>query len=699
MALIGTIRKNSWILIVLMALALGGFILMDIISNVQRYGQGDANTVGKVNGKDIGYRDFSEYEKLVYSNARNNTYQVRQQIWDYFVENELVREEAEKIGLGVGKEELLDLQFGDNISQIIQQRFAGATGQVDRQQLAQIRQAIEQNQLPSAEFASYWAVQENEVIKDRLENKIINLAAKSIYIPSWQAEMSYREANEKIDYLQVRVPYEKVKDEEVKLEDSDFTAYLKQNPKLHDLTEEARVVDYLAFDVRPTASDSAAARSAVEKLVEGLRTAKNDSAFVTTNNGVYDETYKAKSVLPPGIADTLLGRAIGSVAGPYLDGGVWTIAKILDRKVLPDSVKARHILIQGNTPASKKTIDSLLALLNSGQARFDSLAAKHSSDRSNNFKGGDLGWFANGMMVPQFNAVCFNKAEQGKFYTVATQFGWHLLEVTGKKFIKNETSVKAVYLSQTIEPSKETQATMRDKALALVQQAKTLEELTAKAQEQTMAFQTSPLLKANDYTLGILGSGDDVRNIVQWAFNEKTKVGNVSKEVFNIRDANGGFFDSKYVVAGLKSIASVGTPNVAALREMSDVVYKVRNLKKAEILKSKLQNAGDLNALAQQFEVKVDSVRGATLQVSMGEPRVIGTAFSLAKNAVSAPIAGNSGLYVISPFNDKTAVQPPADLTMFRRQASSPVVNTIRSNLVNSMKKTADVRDNRSRFF
>ena len=530
MALIGTIRKNSWILIGLMALALGGFILMDIVSNVQRYGQGDANTIGNVNGKDIGYRDFSEYEKLVYSNSRSNSYQVREQIWSYFVENELVRKEADAIGLGVGKEELMDLQFGDNLSMIIQQRFGGATGQVDRQQLAQIRQAIEQNQLPSAEFAQYWAVQENEVIKDRLENKIVNLAIKSVYIPSWQAEMSYREANEKIDYLQVRVPYEKVKDEEVKLEDSDYSAYLKQNPKVHDLTEEARVVDYLAFDVRPTASDSAAARTAVEKLVEGLRTAKNDSAFVTINNGVYDQTYKAKSALPPGIADTLLGRAIGSVAGPYLAGGVWTIAKILDRKVLPDSVKARHILIQGNTPASKKTVDSLLALLNSGQARFDSLAARYSSDRSNNAKGGDLGWFANGMMVPEFNAVCFNKAEQGKFYTVATQFGWHLIEVTGKKFIKNETSVKAVYLSQAIEPSKETQQAVRDKALALIQQGKTLAEITAKAQEQTMAFQTSPLLKANDYTLGVLGASDEVRNIVQWAFNEKTKVGNVSKD-------------------------------------------------------------------------------------------------------------------------------------------------------------------------
>jgi len=698
MALIGTIRKNGWILIVFMALALGGFVLMDIVSNSTRNASGDINTLGKVNGKEIKRSDFDTYEKLVYANARNNAFQVREQVWNYFVESEIVKEEAEKMGIGVSKEELLDLQFGDNLSPLIMQRF-GNGGQPDRAQLANIRSSIEGGTFTDPNNRAYWGVQEKEIVKDRLENKIVNMAMKSIYVPSWQAEMTFRESNEKLDYTSVRVPYDKVPDADAVPSDADYQAYLKANPKLYEQKEEGRIVSYAAIDVTPTAADTNEARMAVAKLVSGLSTTKNDSLFVVTNNGVYEDTYKAKAALPAGIADSLMSRAIGSVTGPYLNGGVWNIAKIIDRKSLPDSVRARHILIQKATPESKKTIDSLLALLNSGRVRFDSLAMRNSQDGGSAVKGGDLGWFASGMMVPEFNAVCFNKAEQGKYYTVATQFGWHLIEVTGKKFIKNETSVKAVYLSERVVPGKETQRIAKEKAVALVQQSKNLEDLTKIAGDQTIALQSSTPLKANDYNLGLLGTGDDIRNIVQWAFNEKTKSGNISKEVFSIRDQAGGFFDSKYIIAGLKSIISTGNPSVASMKDMPEISTKVRNLKKAEILKKQLQNAGDMNSVAQQFSVKVDTARAATVTSNIGEPRVLGAVFATAKGTVSAPIAGNNGLFLISPVSDKNELQVPADLTMFRRAASNSVISNVRNNLIQSLRNAANIKDNRSRFF
>jgi peptidyl-prolyl cis-trans isomerase D len=698
MALIGTIRKNGWILIVFMALALGGFILMDIVSNSTRYASGDINSLGKVNGKEIKRSEFDSYEKLVYSNARSNAYQVREQIWNYFVENELVREEAEHMGLGVSKDELLDLQFGENLSPIIMQRF-GNGGAPDRAQLQNIRSAIEGGTFTDPTNRSYWAVQEKEIIKDRLENKIVTLAMKSVYVPAWQAEMNFRESNDKVDYVSVRIPYDKVADADAVPDDSDYKNYLSLNPKMFEQKTENRVLSYASFDVKPTAGDSLNARNAVAKLVGGLQTAKNDSAYVVTNNGTYEDTYKAKSALPAGIADSLMSRPVGSVVGPYLDGGVWNIAKILDRKLLPDSVRARHILVRGATPGSKKTIDSLQALLTSGRARFDSLAIRNSQDGGSGAKGGDLGWFAQGMMVPEFNAVCFYKAEQGKFYTVATQFGWHLIEVTGKKFIKNESSVKAVYLSERVVPGKETQQAVKDQAQALLQKAKNLEDLTKIAGEQTIVLQPSSPLKATDYTLGLLGTGDDVRNIIQWAFNEKTDAGAISKDVFAIRDQSGGFFDSKYVVAGLKNIIPAGNPSVAAMKEMPEIMTRVRNIKKAEMIKKQIQNAGDLHTIAAQFGIKVDTARAATITGSIGEPRVLGTVFATAKGAVSAPIVGNNGVYFVSPVSDRQELQVPADMTMFRRGASSMALSNIRNNLIQSLTKKADIQDNRSRFF
>ena len=699
MALIGTIRKNGWILIVVMVLSLGGFILMDVIKNSSNYAAGDVNMLGKVNGEEIKRAEFDTYEKLVYSNAKSNTYQVRSQIWNYFVENVLVKQEAEKLGLGVSKDELLDLEFGTNLSPVVADRFKGADGQPNRQTLAGIKSAIEGGQFTDPTNRAYWSTQEKEIVKKRLEDKVTAMVTKGLYAPSWLAETAFTESNAHVDYLAVRIPYEKVTDEEAKVTDSDYEAFLKDNPHLYDQQEESRIVSYLAMDVVPTNADSAAARDVVGKLADGLRTAVSDSAYVTTHDGVYDPSYKVKAGLPPAIADTLLRLPLGSVVGPYLDGGVWTLAKILDRKVIPDSVRARHILIRETSPASERRIDSLLTLIKSGKASFDSLAIKNSQDGGSGAKGGDLGWFSNGAMVAEFNNVCFYTGEQGKVYKVATQFGWHLIEITGKKFIKNDAGVKAVYLSQRIEPSKQTQTAAKEKAESVVQRAKTLDALTAVANETGAALQSSPLLKSNDYSLGMLGSGDDVRNIVQWAFNEKTKVGAVSQEIFSFRDAAGGYFDTKYVVVALKSIAPKGSASVATLKAMPDAEQRVKNRKKGEVLKSKLQNQTDLSAVATQYGVKVDTMKTASFMQTSGEPRVIGTVFSLTKGSVSAPIAGNSGVFVVSPITDPLKPEMPADLTLFRRQVLSSALSSVRQNLLNSMKKAADIKDNRSRFF
>lgn len=699
MALIGTIRNNGWILIALMVLALGGFILMDIMSNSQRYSAGDVNTLGKVNGVEIKRSEADTYEKLVYSNARSNPYQIRNQVWNHFVDQAIVKEVAEAIGIGVSKDELLDLEFGNNLSPIMTERFRGQDGQVNRAQLANIKSAIEGGQFTDPTNRAYWSVQEKEIVKERLQEKIITLVSKGVYTPSWQAEMAFKENNERIDFKYVRIGYEKVKDEEAQLSDADYKAYLSDNPVLYSQTEETRTISYVEFNVVPTSSDSMAPRADLAKLADGLRTAANDSSFVLANGGTYENVYKLKADLPVGVADTLLRLPLGSVVGPYLSNGEWGVAKILDRKVTPDSVKARHILIREPNKASEAKIDSLMGLLTSGKTGFDSLARKASQDPGSAAKGGDLGWFAQGMMVPEFNDICFNKAEQGKYYKVATQFGWHLIEVTGKKFIKNETGVKAVYLTKRIEPSKTTQQAVKDRAQALVQSAKTIDAFNTEAVKQSLNPQNSQPIKANDFALGTLGSGEDAREIIRWVFEEKTKVGSVSPQAFAFSDAAGGFFDSKYVVAVLKSIIPKGPVSVESAKNMPEVVAKVKNLKKAEILKSKIGTPSDLSAVASQYEAKVDTAKNATLLQGGGEPRMIGTAFSLANGSISAPIAGVNGVYIVQPITDKASLPVPADLTLFRRQVNSTTLSNIRLNLIKSMVKNAELVDNRSRFY
>ncbi len=689
MALIGTIRKNGWILILMMALALGGFILMDIVSNSSRYSAADLNTMGKVNGETISRDEFDRYEKAVFGNSAD--FQRRASAWNYFLDKTLVNQIAEPLGLGVGKDELLDLEFGANPSPMLAQR------QITPEVAQQVKGMIDGNNFTDPNARMFWSELEKEVVHERTQAKLMAMISKGVYAPNWLAESAYNESNGRRDFLYVRVPFEKVAEADVKVTDADLAAYLKAHEKQYYQYDETRIANYVEVSVVPTATDTADAKATLAKLAEGFASAKDDSLYVQQNQGKYDSEYKKKDALPAIVADDLNTKPYGTVVGPYLDNNSWNLAKIIDRKAVPDSVRARHILIKGGD--SEKTVDSLKNLVDTGKARFDSLAMRFGTDGTAP-KGGDLGWFAQGQMVAEFNDMCFNKAEQGKTYKVKTQFGWHLLEVTGKKFLTNASGVKFATISQRIAPSNNTQQAAKDRAIQLTTSAKTNAELEAKAKEMGMTMQSGTAMRANDYYFGNVAQGNTAREIVRWAFEEKTKVDQVRKDIFIIADQTGGYFDSKYVVTCLKSISPKGAPTVEGLRPQIEPL--VKNQMKAKIILDKLQNVGDLAAVASQFQVTIDTASAITLASGLpagNEPKVVGTGFGLANGAVSKPIEGQSGVYVVKAISEKPQDKTPPDLTPFRRQATSSVANSVRARMMSFLRRGAEVMDNRSRFF
>ncbi|MBP7821990.1 MAG: SurA N-terminal domain-containing protein, partial [Saprospiraceae bacterium] len=436
MALISKIRKQSGLLITLIALALVSFVVMDMTSS--RLGNmGKSDSVGSINGQKVDYREFQKVENILYGNDKGDPFARRSALWNYFVDEALLSEEAEDLGLGVGKDELNELQFGANLSPIIQQRFSDPnTRQVDRNRLAQFKQAIDGNKLPE-DVKPYWAHQQKEIITDRIQSKLSALVAKALYTPTWQAEMLYNDQNSQTAFNYVRIPFDKVQDAEVKLEDSDYKAYLDENKALYKQDEETRKIGFVAIDVKPTVADSIKTAEELAKLIAGLRTTDNDSLYAVNNYGNYDGLFHKKDELPPIVKDTAFDFGVGAIYGPFLDGEDYRVMKVVDKRVVADSVKSRHILIKTdpNNPASiataEKTIDSLKTLIETGVARFDSLAMKFGQDGTN-AKGGDLGYTQLNGMVKPFNDLIFFKAEKGKLYKVTTQFGVHLVEMLDK---------------------------------------------------------------------------------------------------------------------------------------------------------------------------------------------------------------------------------------------------------------------------
>ena len=707
MALIGKIRKSMWIVVVLIALGVGGFILQDMTSGQQSLFGGTPTSIGQVNGEKIDWNNFARTDEIIesvlYRNSAREVYSRRDFLWSYFVEEIIIKQEAEKLGLGVSKTELLDLEFGITPSPVIQQRFSDPnTGQIDRERLNQFKTAIESNQLTDPLVRAYWAHQEKEIIKDRLQKKLINMVTKAIYVPTWMADMGYREQNDRVSLAFVRVPFDELDNSEVALEDKDFQDYINENAENFRQTEETRVIKYVVFNVFPTREDSAKVRQKIADLLPEFEATKEDSVFVNRYVGVFDPAYFKKDDLSPAIADTVFNLPIGSVYGPYIDENAYKLVKILDRKVIPDSVRSRHILIPAEDPvaaiSAKSRVDSLKGLIEAGTHTFDSLAKVFGTDATAS-KGGDLDFAAPGQMVKPFNDLIFFEAEPRKLYTVQTQFGWHLVEVTDRKFGKNEQGVKLAYLQEAIVPSQETQSSMYDRVLQFVGINRKLEDLEkAVKKDASLNLETSPLLKRNDYALSAdLGPSVTSRDVIRWAFG--AKVGSVSPEVYSYQNPVDLYID-KYVVVGLQAVQKAGVPSVASIRSL--IEQSVINKKKGELLAARMKGK-ELTTLAQEFSTTVDTAQNISFAVPMlpnigAEPKVIAEAMSMVEGASSQPVIGNTGVYKFTVIT-KTKAEAATDLTLLKNTMAMTLRSQLPSGFMEALKKKAKIKDNRFTFY
>jgi len=708
--MISQIRKYIWVVVLLMALALVGLLVQSAMSDgpTSLFGN-NSTTLGKVNGEKIQYNDFARSEDLLYANSNSDVYARRNSLWNYFVEEILVREEAEQLGIGVSKAELLDLQFGPNPSPVIQQRFFDqATGQLDRTRLNEFKTAIDNNTLTDPSIRAFWANQEKEVIKDRTQSKLAAMVSKAIYTPTWMAEMGFKEQNERVDIAFVRAAFDEIDNSDIALENADYEAYLNENKAQFEQKEETRRVGFVVLDVFATAADSAKNQKVINDLVSEFQTTDNDSAFVTRNNGFIDETYYKKTELSTlitnaAIVDTLYKLPVGSVYGPYIENGSYQAVKVVERKVIPDSVRSRHILIQAQDAvglaAAQSRVDSLKNLIETGKSTFDTLARIFGSDATRD-KGGDLGFAFPNMMVKPFNDLIFYKAEPNKLYTVVTQFGAHLVEVTDRKYTKSEQGVRIAALTEPIVPSEETQNAVYERALAMAANYRSMDKLEAAVKkDSSLSAENSPLLKENDFTLGTLGTGQTARDIVRWVFDAKK--GAVSSDVYSFQNEALLYID-KYVVAGLKNIQKAGIPSVESIK--ADIQQQVANRKKGEVLQGRMKGK-DFAALATEFSTQIDTARTISFATPSlpnvgNEPKVIAAAFAMEKGAKSAPIVGASGVYVFELLEKIATIAPsPSDLASVRVAMSTAMQSVVPSRLMQSLKNNAKIKDNRFTFF
>lgn len=707
MQIIQTIRdKGAPITITAIALALIAFILMDAR---QDNGVSPSESIGKVNGSSIDQNEFSKKIQNLESQEEQQTgqkpdnsrlAQIRDQVWNQIVAEKVFYAEAAKLGIEFTSKELDKVLKSDDPSNPMMQDRSmvdPATGKLDQAKLTQALTNIKKAKGEQWEMINAQIIEPQKLAS--VSTKYFALLNASAYYPTWMEEKDAKESKTFATISFVQIPYQTISDSAVKVTDDEVKKYVERHKDLFK-QEAGRMISYVGFSQLPSAADSAKTKAQVESLKAEFATETNDKNFLARNASAidFDTNYVPKSKIQSAYIDSIVRLSNGSVYGPYVENKSYVVAKMLGSKTVPDSAHAKHILIatvnaQTGQPlledsTAKKRADSIYNAINAG-ANFALLALQYSADGSKD-KGGDLGTFAYGAMVPEFNKYCFEKPV-GSRGVVRTQYGYHIIELLGQKGAS--PAYKIGFLAKEIYPSEETINNASNNAVKLSAEkdAKKLEAYIQKNGLQKISVPT--IVKENDASIGQM---QDARQLVRWVF--EAKKGEVS-DPMPVGD--------QFVVATVDKIYEEGTQDVETARPLAE--NTIREEKKAAQIISALGANPTLESAAAKYSKSIimtgaDSSITFKAQIidSIGnEPKLIGAIFNKANlNKVAAPVAGKAGVFIfkVNSVGEKAA-DPNEDKVQMRLQQTVALRNQAVSNWFEGLRKKATIKDNRSKFY
>ena len=705
MALINTIREKSGVAVGAVAIGMLLFIVGgDLIGGRNRlFGRND-QAVGEVNGEKIELPEFNaalEQAKQNFAQQQGRPADdqamsyLREQTWNQLLARRAYQPEFEKLGLTTSDDELVDMVQGDNISPSLKQAFTDPkTGQFDRARLVDYLKNLDK--LPAESQVAFRNFEAALRDFDRPLQKYNALLKNSVYVTSVEAKRFDEAQNAKANFRYLFVPYTSVSDSAVKPTDAQLQDYLDRHKGRYKV-EEGRTIEYIVVPEVASKEDSAAIRQNMDALAQQFRTAPNDSLFAKQNSEQpYSPAYLPATQLPQQLTSQPI--AVGQVYGPFAVGNALAIYKITGEKPKP-MVQASHILFKADAqmpPAVKAAVKAqaqdILNKIKAG-ADFAAMAKQYGSDGTKD-KGGDLGYFDKTSMVPEFSKAAFGAPGLGLIPTlVETNFGYHIVKVTGKK---SENTYQIASVLKAVQPSEATQNATYERAQQLKADAPDLEAFRQLAtKDKTLQKQEAKNLDANARSVGTI---QNAREIVRWAYGfgpdgEKTKVGDV--QLFDIGD--------QHILATLVDTREKGTATVASIKP--ELTAAVRNELKAKEIIAKLQGkAGSLEDLAKiagngavvQNAEAVNQGQSAIPGVGF-EPDAVGRAFALKPGQKSAPIQGEQGVLVV----ESTSVTPaaPGDVKAVRTQLAAQRQQRQDGLVFEAIKAHANVKDNRSKFF